>query len=430
MFQTRGQWGCVTLPGLKDVISDGVCRVYCVYSRQWTRSQSKAKTDYIYDGLALLSVKKTTGTQAENLTYLYGDSPTPVGGLYTPAGAATPLAFEIVSDMHGDVRELRDSAGNAFARFSYDAYGNIRSEQTFATALISASLAVQITAAQPLRYAGYVWDAETGLYYCSARYYDPSVAAFISKDPIKAGGEKSAYGYCAGDPVNGVDPSGLMSWADVQRADREAYQLSQGRPIIPAAAQQEANRLGEGLYASHTAHTLSVSKAGSSGPYYCAICGRYFDIYGQVACGEIPAGLVDPDPDLNKHLSEAKLCFAGGCLCLGGYFLLPYVAQRASEVASQVEPVFGSSTKSAEYLADQMATRGWTESSVTELVNNAYQVGDTINRATQTPATAYFAKDGSYVVIDNATKAVVQVSKIGDPNWAVDSGITNIRLVK
>jgi len=63
---------------------------------------------------------------------------------------------------------------------------------------------------QPLRYAGYVWDSEIGLYYVSQRYYDPTVGAFISKDPIKADGELSAYVYCAGDPIGRIDPTGLF----------------------------------------------------------------------------------------------------------------------------------------------------------------------------------------------------------------------------
>jgi len=95
-----------------------------------------------------------------------------------------------------------------FARYDYDAYGNITSDQEFATALITLDQAQQISAVQPLRYAGYVWDSETGLYYCSQRYYDPSTASFISRDPAKADGEKSPYLYCAGEPVGGTDLSG------------------------------------------------------------------------------------------------------------------------------------------------------------------------------------------------------------------------------
>jgi RHS repeat-associated protein len=109
------------------------------------------------------------------------------------------------------VRELLDSSGTAFAYYGYDAYGRPTETTTQGTTLVPAATAAAIASAQPLRYASYVYDSESGYYYCSARYYDPAVAAFISKDPVKADGEESAYQYCAGDPVGGTDPSG-MKW--------------------------------------------------------------------------------------------------------------------------------------------------------------------------------------------------------------------------
>jgi RHS repeat-associated protein len=53
----------------------------------------------------------------------------------------------------------------------------------------------------------YVYDSESGLYYCSARSYDPATRQWISKDPEKADGEESAYQYCAGEPVSRSDSS-------------------------------------------------------------------------------------------------------------------------------------------------------------------------------------------------------------------------------
>jgi RHS repeat-associated protein len=36
----------------------------------------------------------------------------------------------------------------------------------------------------PIRYRGYYYDAETGLYYLRARYYDPETGRFISQDDV------------------------------------------------------------------------------------------------------------------------------------------------------------------------------------------------------------------------------------------------------
>ena len=59
-----------------------------------------------------------------------------------------------------------------------------------------------------LRYAGYVYDSESGLYYCTARYYDPATRQWTTADSAKADGEESAYQYCGGDPVGSRDPEG------------------------------------------------------------------------------------------------------------------------------------------------------------------------------------------------------------------------------
>jgi len=110
-----------------------------------------------------------------------------------------------------------DTAGNPFAAYRYDAWGSPQGEGTYATgiwtqstSLVSSTLAGQIASRQVLRYAGYPYDGESGLYYCSARYYDPATRQWTTGDPAKADGEESAWQYCAGDPVGSVDPSGEL----------------------------------------------------------------------------------------------------------------------------------------------------------------------------------------------------------------------------
>jgi RHS repeat-associated protein len=62
----------------------------------------------------------------------------------------------------------------------------------------------------PLRFAGQYFDAETGMYYMRARYYDPGLMRFVSEDPIGVAGGINTYEYAWGDPVNRRDPSGLL----------------------------------------------------------------------------------------------------------------------------------------------------------------------------------------------------------------------------
>ena len=83
-----------------------------------------------------------------------------------------------------------------------DASGNVISDSS------------NIANANPYRYRGYYYDAETGLYYLQSRYYNPEMGRFINSDAIacKVGqlGTHNVFAYCSNDPINNVDQSGLM----------------------------------------------------------------------------------------------------------------------------------------------------------------------------------------------------------------------------
>ncbi len=55
---------------------------------------------------------------------------------------------------------------------------------------------------------GYQEDKDTGLKLLGHRYYDPSTGRFLTRDPIKDG--RNWYAYCGGNPLKGVDPTGLI----------------------------------------------------------------------------------------------------------------------------------------------------------------------------------------------------------------------------
>ena len=162
------------------------------------------------------SSSATQGVDPWRIDYLYDEEGAPYGGVYrSPATSTTPTYFTIVTNDRGDVVELCDADGAAFAAYRYDAWGSPQGAGSYATgvwtqgtSLVNATLAGQIAGRQILRYAAYAYDAESGLYYCSARYYDPATRQWTTGDPAKADGEESAYQYCGGEPVGGVDASG------------------------------------------------------------------------------------------------------------------------------------------------------------------------------------------------------------------------------
>jgi RHS repeat-associated protein len=82
--------------------------------------------------------------------------------------------------------------------YDYDSYGNI--ESSFEGI------------ANPFTYTGREFDAESGLYYYRARYYDPATGRFINQDPIGfAAGDLNLYRYVFNNPINLIDPTGFAS---------------------------------------------------------------------------------------------------------------------------------------------------------------------------------------------------------------------------
>lgn len=88
-----------------------------------------------------------------------------------------------------------------------DANGNVITDMT------------DVAHKNPIRYRGYYYDTETGLYYVSSRYYDPETCRFINADGELAdiGGDIRGYNlfaYCMNNPVNMSDPDGNWpKWA-------------------------------------------------------------------------------------------------------------------------------------------------------------------------------------------------------------------------
>jgi RHS repeat-associated protein len=76
--------------------------------------------------------------------------------------------------------------------------------------------------ATPLLFAGQYLDTETGFYYLRARYYDPSTAQFLSRDPADAT-TGTSYSYAANDPINAVDPTGQSWWNPFSWTPTEQY---------------------------------------------------------------------------------------------------------------------------------------------------------------------------------------------------------------
>ncbi|MET7441384.1 RHS repeat-associated core domain-containing protein, partial [Streptomyces sp. NPDC005568] len=109
-------------------------------------------------------------------------------------------AYYYLTDAIGSVIALTDEDGNKVDSYTYSPRGvRILAQSTEPVA-------------QPYRFAGGYQDP-TGLYHLKARYYDANIGRFTQPDP--SGQEQNPYLYAEGDPVNRIDPNGLLSFGDV-----------------------------------------------------------------------------------------------------------------------------------------------------------------------------------------------------------------------
>ncbi|MGQ0744398.1 MAG: RCC1 domain-containing protein [Acidimicrobiales bacterium] len=146
-------------------------------------------TAFTWDASASLPLLLSEGSGASRVSYVYGPGDQP---LVRIDSAGNALYYH--GDQLGSTRVLTDSTGAVVATYTYDAYG----KRSASTGAID----------QPLGYTGQYTDAESGLIYLRARYYDPATANFLTRDPLETiTGE--VYGYSNANPVNSSDPSGL-----------------------------------------------------------------------------------------------------------------------------------------------------------------------------------------------------------------------------
>ena len=83
-------------------------------------------------------------------------------------------------NLQGDIVAVYDAAGTKLISYTYDAWGN------FATTYHNDCTSSNPANFNPYRYRSYYYDAETGFYYVSSRYYNPEIGRFIpaGNDPI------------------------------------------------------------------------------------------------------------------------------------------------------------------------------------------------------------------------------------------------------
>jgi RHS repeat-associated protein len=175
----------ITLPGSGGTVSFQ----YDPFGRRIYKSSPLGTTIFVYDGYSVIEEVNADGSLIACYTQSLGiDEPVAM------LRGNTMSYYQ--ADGLGSVTSLSDSKGNLVSTYEYDSFGNL--------------LASTGSIPNPFRFTGREFDAETHLYFYRARYYDPSIGRFISEDPIQFGGGINFYRYAFNNPINFIDPWGLI----------------------------------------------------------------------------------------------------------------------------------------------------------------------------------------------------------------------------
>ncbi len=96
---------------------------------------------------------------------------------------------------------LLDNTEAMVASYGYNAFGKVMN--------------VTGTLEQPFQFSTKRYDPGIGLNYYGYRFYNPQVERWMNRDPLGEAGGINLYGFVKNDPVNWIDPWGLISACDI-----------------------------------------------------------------------------------------------------------------------------------------------------------------------------------------------------------------------
>ena len=163
-----------------------------------TKTVGSVEHKYVWQGSKLVA-EYFGGTELE---FFYDENGAPYAFSYKATASATPVMYYYVTNLQGDVVSILNAGGTSVAEYSYNAWGKVLS----ATGTMAAI--------NPIRYRGYYFDSDSGLYYLKSRYYDPNLQRFINSDDIASTGQgfigTNTFAYCGNDPITRRDASGCV----------------------------------------------------------------------------------------------------------------------------------------------------------------------------------------------------------------------------
>ena len=235
-----------------------------------TYSKGSTSANFVYDADGLRSAKAVNGTTTtyqyvgdqlfyekigENkILYYFYDSYGKLAAIYYTyknGSNVSSARYHVATNAQGDVIALYNSNGVKVGAYDYDAWGNQRVfvvTQNAAGANVHTQINPEteylnhIVNVNPIRYRGYYYDKDLGLYYLQSRYYDSDVGRFINADEIDVLSfspnsitDKNLFAYCDNNPVIRADDGGtawhIVAGALIGGAGELVGQLLSGTSI-------------------------------------------------------------------------------------------------------------------------------------------------------------------------------------------------------
>ena len=183
---------------------------------------------FIYDGWNLIAEMDALNGNELMRTYYWGldlsgtlQGAGGVGGLLMIRARTGGAEVDYYThyDGNGNVLGLIDDSGAIAASYEYDPFGNlIRIDGPYAES-------------NPFRFSTKYTDTETGLIYYGHRYYSPTLARFLNRDPIEEAGGLNLYAFVGNDPANRWDVLGLAPIVRPRVDGPTADRLPKGQTI-------------------------------------------------------------------------------------------------------------------------------------------------------------------------------------------------------
>ena len=125
----------------------------------------KQKMSYVWNGSKQIVADIVEGDTYNANCYIRGTS---LAATYKFVNGAKSEYTYYNQNAHGDVVNLTNADGEVVKSYTYDAFGVEKN--------------IDDSDANPFRYCGEYFDAETGTIYLRARYYNPTIGRCISRD--------------------------------------------------------------------------------------------------------------------------------------------------------------------------------------------------------------------------------------------------------